>query len=70
MVDEAHERSMQTDILLGLLRKIRRKRKDLRYGTILYSPSTSTRALAIVPAHSGLKWELHGLVLIVMYGLK
>lgn len=30
MVDEAHERSISTDILLGLLRKIRKRRPDLR----------------------------------------
>lgn len=30
MIDEAHERSLQSDILLGLLKKIMKVRKDLR----------------------------------------
>ncbi|BFZ19516.1 hypothetical protein BsWGS_22555 [Bradybaena similaris] len=30
LIDEAHERALNTDIILGLLRKIQKKRKDLR----------------------------------------
>ncbi|XP_059163532.1 probable ATP-dependent RNA helicase DHX35 [Physella acuta] len=30
LLDEAHERALNTDIILGLLRKIQKKRKDLR----------------------------------------
>jgi len=30
MIDEAHERNLNTDALLGILKKIRRKRKNLR----------------------------------------
>lgn len=31
MLDEVHERSIHTDILLGLLKKIRKRRPELRY---------------------------------------
>ena len=30
MIDDAHDRSLQTDVLLGLVKKIMRKRQDLR----------------------------------------
>lgn len=30
MVDEVHERNLYTDIILGLLKKILKRRKDLR----------------------------------------
>ena len=30
MIDDCHDRSLYTDIILGLLKKIRRKRPDLK----------------------------------------
>jgi ATP-dependent RNA helicase DDX35 len=42
MIDDCHERSMYTDIILGLLKKIRRKRPDLK---IIISSATIDAAL-------------------------
>ncbi|CAM6115361.1 unnamed protein product [Calypogeia fissa] len=44
MVDEAHERSLQTDILMGLLKKIQRRRPDLRL--IIASATMDATAVA------------------------
>ena len=44
MVDEAHERSIKTDILLGLLKKIQKKRPNLRL--IISSATIQAEALA------------------------
>lgn len=30
MIDDIHERTINTDLILGLIKKIRRKRKDLK----------------------------------------
>jgi HrpA-like RNA helicase len=35
ILDEAHERSVQTDILMGLLRRLQEKRQSLRYACCL-----------------------------------
>ncbi|GAB5365942.1 hypothetical protein AAMO2058_001101700 [Amorphochlora amoebiformis] len=42
MVDEAHERTLNTDIILGLLRKVQKKRKDLR--VVISSATLDARA--------------------------
>ncbi|XP_054802577.1 probable pre-mRNA-splicing factor ATP-dependent RNA helicase DEAH9 [Prosopis cineraria] len=44
MVDEAHERSISTDVLLGLLKKIQRRRLDLRL--IISSATIEAKSMA------------------------
>ncbi|KAI0200636.1 P-loop containing nucleoside triphosphate hydrolase protein [Astrocystis sublimbata] len=59
MVDEAHERSISTDILLGLLKKIRRRRPELRI--IISSATLQAEAfLNFFSASSGIQDPAEG----------
>jgi ATP-dependent RNA helicase DDX35 len=41
-VSDAHERSVSTDLLLGLLKKVQRVRRDLRVVIITTPPTAAT----------------------------
>lgn len=40
ILDEAHERSVQTDILMGLLRRLQEVRRELRYCVVMVMTMT------------------------------
>ncbi|KAF3451388.1 hypothetical protein FNV43_RR07483 [Rhamnella rubrinervis] len=62
MVDEAHERSISTDILLGLLKKIQQRRPELRL--IISSATIEAKSMAAFfqtsKKHRGMEGEVLG----------
>ena len=53
MLDEAHERSLQTDMALGFIKKILRKRTDLR---IIISSATLDAKVSLCYLLITLSW--------------
>lgn len=55
MVDEAHERNLNSDALLGILKKIMRKREDLRIIVIVCSATIDAQAFLefFIPSRKG-----------------
>jgi ATP-dependent RNA helicase DDX35 len=61
MIDDVHERSINTDIILGLLKKIQRKRPDLKL--VISSATLDARPLAFFfeDLDHGLKSEVYAI---------